>query len=414
MSALQRCITESVASWLCRPKRGVRIFDYSSGVGRLHLIVRVVLLAAGAALVVIALRMDQSWFERHVTGPALFLPAPPWLHVAFRAAPAAGGLLLLMLARPLSRIRGRDLGRSAVAALLAIGLVELYLRRGERGTSFWRAQKLELKLGYTDPRFGWALWPSRTTLLAAPGGAKVSYSVDAWGDRAQDSRGTPDPARPSLVVAGESIAVGHGLPFEQTFAARLASILGLQLVNVAAGGYGTDQALLRLADVLPRLLRPVAVVMVVPMLQLERNVQDYRPRLTLSNGALKLVPPAQGPFVRLRLRDLIVNELPILGERKLLEALSVTSAELREAAALARTHGAEVLFLIPVVGKERPLDEHPEAQLIRHLFVEQQLPFVLCDLGPDELLPYDKHPDAAASQRIATILAKGLSLRRAR
>src|SRR6202030_2088028 len=106
------------------------------------------------------------------------------------------------------------------------------------------------------------LWPSRTTVLAARGAIPVPYAVDSWGDRAASDQGGPDAERPSLVIAGESIAVGHGLPFEQTFAALLAEQLGLQLVTLGAGGYATDQALLRLEDALPRLRRPVATVMV--------------------------------------------------------------------------------------------------------------------------------------------------------
>ncbi|GAC1596898.1 MAG: hypothetical protein NVS4B10_06210 [Myxococcales bacterium] len=289
---------------------------------------------------------------------------------------------------------------------------ELLLRRNVDGAAAWRASKLELKIGRPDPRYGWVLLPSRTTALGAGGASPVPYAIDAWGGRAAEDKGAPDPALPSLVVAGESIAVGHGLPFEQTFAALLAKRLGLQLVSVAAGGYGTDQALLRLADTLPRLAHPVAMVMVVPLIQLERNLQDYRPRLELQDGgALQLVPPAQGFLARLRLRDVVVNELPLLGEDKLRRAIALTAAELREAARVARAHGAEPIFLVPMVGPQRPVEARGEAQFLRPLFIEQGLPFAPIDLDPTELLPYDGHPDAAASQRIANALADALSPR---
>ena len=358
--------------------------------------------------------MDGQWFQRHVVVPASFQPRPRRLHAIYRAIPALAGLALALASRPLSRLRGGDLARIAVALLLALAGAEAALRRDRNGTAPWRAAKLELRMGRPDPRYGWLLLPSRSSRLASSPTAEIAYDIDAWGDRAADARSAPDPARPTLVVAGESIAVGHGLPFEDTFAARLSSALGLQLVNVAAGGYGTDQALLRLEDALPKLSRPVAVVMVVPMLQLERNLQDYRPRLVLANGALALAPPADGLFARSRLRDLLVNEIPVLSEQKLRRALAVTAAELRQAASVARAHGAELLFLVPVVGQERPLLEHPEAQFLRPLFIEQGLPFVLADVDPAELLPFDGHPDAAASRRIAALLERTLRPRLAR
>jgi len=366
------------------------------------------------ALLVLAVQLDDAWFVRHVAVPAQYLLAPQWLHPVVRAVPAAFGVLLMLLSGPISRASAGDLVRNGLAALLACVPVEMLLRRDVNGATAWRGKKLELKIGRPDPRYGWVLLPSRTTALGAGGASPVPYAIDAWGGRAADDRGAPDPALPSLVVAGESIAVGHGLPFEQTFAALLAKRLGLQLVSVAAGGYGTDQALLRLEDTLPRLSRPVAMVMVVPLIQLERNLQDYRPRLELADGALSLAPPAQGFLTGLRLRDVVVNELPLLGEDKLRRAIAVTAAELREAARVTRAHGAEPIFLAPMVGPRRPVDAHDEAQFLRPLFVEQGLPFVPIDLEPGELLPFDGHPGAAASQRIATALADALSQRLAR
>lgn len=381
---------------------------------RLRSTARLALLACGAGLCLVALSMDAQWFQRHVVVPTSFQPRPRRLQAIYRAIPALAGLALALASRPLSRLRGGDLVRIAAALLLALAVAEAALRRDRNGTAPWRAAKLELRMGRPDARYGWLLLPSRSSRLASSPTTEVTYDVDAWGDRAADARGAPDPARPTLVVAGESIAVGHGLAFEDTFAARLSSALGLQLVNVAAGGYGTDQALLRLEDALARLSRPVAVVMVVPMLQLERNVQDYRPHLVLAKGALALAPPADGFFARLRLRDLVVNEIPILREEKLRRALAVTAAELREAAAVARAHGAEPIFLVPVVGPQRPLLQHPEAQFLRPLFIDQGLPFVLADIDAGELLPFDGHPDAAASRRMSALLEKELRPRLAR
>ena len=353
------------------------------------------LLACGMAFCLVPLWIDAAWFQRHVALPAFFRPPPPWLHTLFRAVPVFIGVTLALGARWLSRLRAADAARTGLAILLACTVAEARLRGTREGVAPWRAKKVELRIGRPDARYGWVLLPSRTSRAAPSGAASVAYAIDAWGDRAADGVRAPDASKPTLVVTGESIAVGHGLPFEQTFAARLSSALGLQLVNVAAGGYGTDQALLRLADVLP-------------LLQLERNVQDYRPRLVLREGGLALVPGADSLLAQSRLRDLLVNEVPLLGEAKLRRALGVTAAELHEAAAVARAHGAEPIFLVPSVGPQRSFADHPEAQLLRPLFVDQALPFVLADVEPAELLPVDGHPNAAASLRIARLLENAL------
>ncbi len=323
--------------------------------------VRCAALAAGLAAIVAAALCDGAWFTRHVRVPALYLPPPWWLLPLLRGALVALGALAIAASARLARLAARpsDLARAILAVLLALCAGELILRQGERGTTSWRARKLELRMGRPDARFGWVLVPSRTVVLAAAGAPPVSYAIDAWGDPGPSASVAPDPSRPSLVIAGESMGVGHGLRFEDTFAARLAAATKLQLVNVSAGGYGTDQSLLRLEDALGRLQHPAACVMVFLPIQLQRNVQDYRPRLAVRGGRLSLVPAATGFFQRLRLRDLWVNELPVLGDATLRESLEVTAAALREGARRCRERGAKFVVLVVSVGPARPFHAHP-------------------------------------------------------
>src|SRR6266852_28417 len=221
-------------------------------------------------------------------------------------------------------------------------------------------------------------------------------------------RGAQHPALPSLVVAGESIAAGHGIAYEDTFAAVMGKDLRLQVVNVGCGGYGSDQALLRLADALDRLKRPAAAVITFVPIMLSRNLQDYRPRLALRGGALQPVPLADGLFAHLRLRDLVVNEVPYLGERALRESIQLTAAILRETDRTVRSHRAEPLFAVFSVGPRRSLDEHPEGALIRQLFVDQGLPYELIDVDRGDLVPVDGHPDPAAHRHAAVVLEAAL------
>jgi hypothetical protein len=155
----------------------------------------------------------------------------------------------------------------------------------------------------------------------------------------------------------------------------------------------------------------VAVVTTFVPVMLSRNVQDYRPRLVLRDGALQAVPPATGFLAGLRLRDLFVNELPYMSDARLRESTELTAAVLRETARAARAHGAEPIFAVFSIGPRRELDQHAEAPVVRALFIDQRLPFALIDVHQPELVPYDGHPGPQAHRRIANVLAAALRAR---
>ena len=379
--------------------------------GILRWFATVICAACGTAILVAAKSMDYQWFERHVLLPGYYPWTPAWVYRDVRAGVAIAGIASIaaawLVGRTVARATLGGAARIALAVALALAASELILRRGNGQLTAWRTAKLELRLGRPDPRFGWVMLPSRATVLGPPG-HPVVYAVDAWGDRAQGQQGAPDPDLPSLVVGGESIAAGLGIAYEETFAALMGEELGLQVVNTAVGGYGSDQVLLRLDDALGRLRRPrVAVITFVPLM-LVRNVQDYRPRLALREGALVLVPPAEGLFAGLRVRDVLFNEVRYLSDRGLRDSMQLTAAILRESARAARERGAEPLFVAISIGKRRALEEHPEGALLRELLADQGLPFSLVDIDPAELLPWDGHPDPAAHRRIARELATAL------
>jgi hypothetical protein len=69
-----------------------------------------------------------------------------------------------------------------------------------------------------------------------------------------------------------------------------------------------------------------------------------------------------------------------------------------------------VLFVIPSAGPPRALDAHPEASIVRRLFVDAGLPFVVVDLGPDEIIAGDGHPSPAGARRIANAIVGRLGI----
>jgi hypothetical protein len=378
----------------------------------------------GAWLLFLAARASDSWLLAHVVLPNWFL-VPPTLrrfHLA-RAAAASLGLLLLSVAGPkLGRWAGSqsgpklaaNCGRIAVALLLALVVAELVVRRWDSREPVWRKGKLEFRIGRPDPMFGWVAVPSRSTAIQTSPGKTVHYRIDSLGNRARSERSSMDPASPTLVVTGESIAFGHGLEYEETFPAILGERLGLQVVNVAAGGYGSDQAYLRLVDALDRLQHPVAALTVFLPVQLGRDLQDYRPRLVLRGGKLTLEAAATGFWSRLRLRDLFVNELPYLSDPALSRAIALNRAIVQSTSLAARARGAESLFIVPSFGPPRSLNEHPEAFILHQLFEEEGQPYLVIDIDRSRIRVDDWHPDEAAARQIADEVERVLRPRLAR
>jgi hypothetical protein len=364
----------------------------------------------GALLLVVAWRFDVPWFDRHCVLPCFWLPPSPWLHPALRACLAVAGLGCIGAAPIAPRLLARPFAFAATARIaaalgLAVALSEGVLRLLDGQTPIWRSAKIEFRIGRPDVRYGWVLLPRRTTVLHLKNGRPVRYTIDALGDRAATADHVPDLSRPTILVAGESVAMGHGLEYADTLAGVLERDLGIQVVNVAVGGYGADQAALRALDMLARLERPVAVVQTFLPVQLQRNVQDYRPRLALRDGSLVLLPAASGPFAGTRLRDLLVNELPVLREDDLQESLAVTRAVVREVASKARARGAMPLFLVPGLDSQRGL-----AWLVRTIFEEQGIPAVVAKIDSAHIMPYDGHPDAEATRAMAGLVERALGL----
>ncbi len=378
----------------------------------------------GAYFLFLAARASDGWLLEHVVLPNWYLP--PTTLVGFqvvRAATAALGFLMLGLLAPrVGRWAGtlgpKKLGalclQTGVASLLALVASEAVVRSWDGHQPLWRKGKLEFRIGQPDERLGWTPIPSRSTVARSGTGKPVHYRIDAWGYRAANEQSTPDPSLPTLIVTGESIAFGHGLEYEETFAAVLGQRLGLQVANAAVAGYGSDQAYLRMVDALSRFQRPVAVLTVFMPLQLRRCLQDYRPRLVLRGDQLAWERPVVGLWSRWRLRDLWVNELPYLSDRALSRAMATNAAIVRATGAAARARRAEPLFLIPSFGPPRALGEHAEARMVRELFERQSEPYLLVDIERSHIMPEDWHPDAAAARQIAATVADVLRPRLAR
>jgi hypothetical protein len=160
---------------------------------------------------------------------------------------------------------GRQVFYAAFAIVLAVvlfaGLAEVGLRLFQ----------IPFRLGWTpaeyrisrfDPDLGWAYIPNLSTVQRfGSEGRRVAIYTDAMGNRVADAAFHLDPAAPTVVFAGCSYTFGHGLPYEETFAGRLASTPGFpyQVINLGVQGYGTDQSLLSLQQLLPKVNAKVVI-----------------------------------------------------------------------------------------------------------------------------------------------------------
>jgi hypothetical protein len=362
--------------------------------------------APAVALLWFAAIANEAWFQRHVVVPAYRLPPPAWALPVLRRGAAALALFLAACAVAAGRrATAGGLARVAVALALSVGASELVLRHLKRPEPEMPNPRLEWILGVPDARTGWAFVPNRTMDLPRRGHQRLArYAIDAHGDRAPSQDWVEDPRAPTILITGESTAVGHGLQWPETFAAQLAEKLRVQVVNVAEGGYGSDQAHLRAVDALPRFAHPLAVVSLFLPVQLRRNIQDDRPRLVVREGALVIEPASRSPF---RLRQVFVDEIPYLSERKLEASLKVTRTILHATADAARARGAWPLFVVPSIGPSRSPQERPEAFVVNAVLGD--LPHVVVDIEPSHLIPRDGHPDRSGAGRIADAIAAELA-----
>jgi len=365
----------------------------------------IAIVVAAALLVTFAALADTGWYERHVA-PNYCIDRPTWPWQLVRVAAAVLAVVLVAVVRPrlaraLARLPARELlvtgAWSVVALAAALGVVELYLRH-----THWDERPRAREVGelQTDARLGWTLLPDRT-LAFDEGGRRFTYHVDARGERVPGPGGSGDPDAPTLVVAGESIAFGHGLDWDETFYARVGRALGLEVVNAAVVAYSTGQAYLRLLDTLPRLSRPRLVVMVFVPIQIQRNVARAKPHFTLDEAGKLTALRAETGFASWRLARLF-SGWPYHDRT----AVAVTRAILVATAAAVRARGAEPLFLVANYG---PPCRDPEPDALGELFAG--LPHVRVDLTPSDVIGVggDDHPNAAGSQKIADAILAHLA-----
>jgi hypothetical protein len=365
---------------------------------------RSVIVAIGLTLLAFAMMADGTWFSRHVFTFAWYLPPPPAIVPVVRTAALLSGMGFMVLAW---RMRRRSISlagglRILVGAIAAVIAAELVLEWIAAHKSEERRQ-LHTRFGEPHPRYGWIFRPNTAPTVRLLG-RDIPHAFDADGSRIADPSHPVDPERPSILIGGESIAMGHGLLWEETFGMLAARALDLQPVCLAVNAYGVDQAWLRLTDLAPKFRDVRAMVMVLVPMQLGRNVHDDHPQLALAEGRIVVGPLDAGFLHALRLRSILVNELPYWSDGAIEHTIALTRALFVDLDAKARAASIPLIIVLPSAG-------HREAWVLHALFDGTDLDVLDVDLDASEIFPNDGHPNPEGAKKIADALVTRLRLR---
>jgi hypothetical protein len=363
-----------------------------------------VTLFAGFGLILFAMVADRDWVDRHIL-PHMFLQHGPqilWWMVERSLAFLVGFALILPVRRRVGRAfrAGRggalilDLCLMAIAVPLALLMSEFVLRSAD-WARLERWVLSEEPLRQADRHLGWTNIPNRTGVDQF-GGTITRYALDARGRRIADLAQPLDPARPSILFAGESMMFGFRLSWQDTAAAQVGMATGLQSVNISVNGYGTDQELMRLRQELPRFARPVAVVALFAPSLLERSLDSHRPHL---DAALRW-HPGQPAW---RLERVFKNVLLYHSTARIDEAVAMTRASLTAITAEARARGAIPLILVPEFMPEQPAERRLRERVLTGL------PYVQVRLDRRWSIPGDGHPNSYANRVMAQAIASALA-----
>lgn len=276
-------------------------------------------------------------------------------------------------------------GVSSLLALLVLeGAIRLFVPEAQ-----WKYRDASMDW-QPDARLGWVVRPNLDVTTRSEQGEAIRFRTNPDGLTPWTARRGREPGVVRILIVGDSTVVGRAVPSEATVHAALQRLLArggrrVEVLNAGVEGYSTDQALLRMQQLLP-LYRPDVVLYGLCENDFGGNAvgEAYgvaKPRFALADGGLRLIPPPadarrveiqsfnRGPrswiqhaavyrIVRPRLmvlrarlggwenRNLIGLPLGIYSDPREMEALDwpLLAALLREMRDVSARHGAAFLF----------------------------------------------------------------------
>jgi hypothetical protein len=361
----------------------------------------------GVSLVLWALVADRLWWEEHlfVLGCATG-QLDVWGIFAGRVFAALAGVAFVVcvrarLARRVATTPGSAfaaVGRGAAATALALVVCEAALRTTTKPFSLDDVPPLR-----ADPHLAIALRPGASSRIVR-GGRELDFAVNALGLRVKNAADMPDLAEPAILVAGESVALGYAVPYEESAPFFVQQATGLLTLNAGVATYASDQVYRRMQEILPLLQHPLAVVTFVVPIQIQRNLSIRREHLVLGeDGTLTVVPPSPPILRDMQLLRLLGLVAPHDGS-----AVRIARAIYTETAKEVRARGAYPLFVSTNFRAPCLHDDSGESSLAHRLFSGLDVPHISVDIDPTWQAPHDGHPDVRGNRALAAAIASAL------
>lgn len=114
-------------------------------------------------------------------------------------------------------------------------------------------------------------------------GEQITYSHDAARLRRHGQRAPEDAV---VLVAGDSYTKGSDVADEDTYPAALERMLGVGVANLGVGGYGPEQALLKLEGLIDRFQHARVAVLTILTDDTSRMMNSFRPVLSRTTRSL--------------------------------------------------------------------------------------------------------------------------------
>ena len=166
---------------------------------------------------------------------------------------------------------------STLSVMLTLGVAEIAFRLLDLPVRY-RVPRAEDVTAAFDGDLGWAYIANHSVVSSfGEPPRSIPSHFDDIGARVRAPGVKHDPAAPTVLLVGDSLTMGHGVVFEESFAGRLEAMADFpyQVVNLGVQAFGTDQSLLMLMRHIKRFNTKVVVYTFIDD-HVVRNATDDR------------------------------------------------------------------------------------------------------------------------------------------
>lgn len=219
----------------------------------------------------------------------------------------------------------------------------------------------ELSLGQFDALTGWS-YKSSFSYFEPNGTFEYYFNED--GIRTSDPNAKFTTDKPKIIFIGGSVTFGEALNFEDTFPAKIGSLLKdkYQIINLGVQGFGSDQSLLRLEKYIEK-YKPLYVVYTFIPDHINRNLNYDRrlhyaclryagtkPVFKVENGSLQYLkkPEKYENIDRFKVPLLLNLSYQNYFEKEMLESgeyMTIAQSIVDRMNEVSKKHGAEVYYI---------------------------------------------------------------------